>query len=154
MPKQSYAIALGSNKRGRHGSPRHEVMAALARIGPVSGASPIVETPPLGPSRRRYANMVAIIESNLSPPDLLTHLKAIERDFGRRPGKRWGSRVIDLDIILWSEGSWADRQITVPHPAFRERRFVLDPLLAVAARWRDPVSGYSVRQLHYRAARG
>src|SRR3546814_19903770 len=78
-------------------------------------------TPPLGPTIRRFANMVAIIESDDDPPALLRRLKAIEHAFGRRRGRRWGARVIDLDIILWSGGAGADAWLTVPHRAFRER---------------------------------
>ncbi|OYY79648.1 MAG: 2-amino-4-hydroxy-6-hydroxymethyldihydropteridine diphosphokinase [Sphingomonas sp. 28-62-20] len=150
MPMQSYAIALGSNRRGRHGSPREEVRAALRAIGGVIAASPIIDTPPIGPSIRRFANMVAIIESTLSPPELMRRLKAIERAYGRRRGRRWGARVIDLDIILWSGGCWVDRAVTLPHPQFRGRAFVLDPLAAIARDWRDPVTGLRVGQLRHR----
>jgi 2-amino-4-hydroxy-6-hydroxymethyldihydropteridine diphosphokinase len=145
-----YVIALGSNRMGRHGRPREEVRAASAEIGGMVAMSPIIETVPIGPSIRRYANAALLVESAESPPDLLARLKAIERDFGRRRGQSWGARVIDLDIILWSEGAWSSAGLTVPHPAFRDRDFVIGPLLRVAAAWRDPISGLSVRQLHHR----
>ncbi|MCX8475226.1 MAG: 2-amino-4-hydroxy-6-hydroxymethyldihydropteridine diphosphokinase [Sphingomonas sp.] len=147
MPTYRYAIALGSNRRGRHGSPEAEIAAALAALGGVLAVSPLLRTPPLGPSKRRFANAAALIESDEEPPALLARLKAIERGFGRRRGRNWGARVIDLDIILWSEGAWGGPGLTVPHAAFRERDFVLRPLLAVASGWRDPVSGLSVRQI-------
>lgn len=150
MELQSYAIAIGSNRRGRYGTPSDQVRAALAAVGGVVAASRIVMTAPVGPSSRRFANMAAIIETSLTPPQLLDRVKQVERDFGRRRGRRWGSRVIDLDIILWRGGSWSDRALIVPHPAFRGRRFVLDPLAAIAPAWRDPITGLSVRQLHYR----
>ncbi|WP_163535997.1 2-amino-4-hydroxy-6-hydroxymethyldihydropteridine diphosphokinase, partial [Klebsiella pneumoniae] len=70
------------------------------------------------------------------PPALLRRLKAIERGFGRRRGRNWGARVIDLDIILWSGGSWGEPALTVPHRLFRGREFVLAPLARVAAGWR------------------
>ena len=147
MPTYRYAIALGSNRRGRHGSPEAEIAAALAALGDVVAVSPLLRTPPLGPSKRRFANAAALIESDEGPPALLARLKAIERGFGRRRGRNWGARVIDLDIILWSGGAWSGPGLTVPHAAFRARDFVLRPLLAVAADWRDPVSGRSVRQI-------
>src|SRR3546814_9871114 len=78
MARTSYVVALGSNRRGRHGSPRAEIAAALTAIGGVTAVSPIMTTPPLGPSIRRFANMVAIIESDDDPPALLRRLKAIE----------------------------------------------------------------------------
>lgn len=153
MGTTSYAIALGSNRPGRHGPPERELAAALAALGHVRAVSPIIHTPPLGPSIRRFVNAVAILESSEIPPELLARLKAIERSFGRRPGQRWGARVIDLDIVLWSGGAWGDPALTIPHPRFRERDFVLAPLAAVAPCWRDPVTGHTVRQLHARLTR-
>ncbi len=101
----------------------------------------------MGDSRRSYANAVALIESELAPPALLKHLKAVERTHGRRPGRRWGARPIDLDIIGWSGGVWRSRTLTIPHPAFRTRRFVLAPLVEVAPDWRDPVTMLTARHL-------
>lgn len=145
-----YVIALGSNRMGRHGRPRDEVRAASRAIGGVVALSPIIETAPVGPSIRRYANAVVVVESREAPPDLLARLKAIERDFGRRRGERWAARVIDLDIILWSKGAWASAGLIVPHPAFRSRAFVLTPLCRIAPDWRDPISGRTIRQIDYR----
>ena len=145
-----YVIALGSNRSGRHGRPAQEVTAALLLLGDVIAVSPVMMTPPLGPASRRYANAAAVITTPETPPVLLARLKAVERAFGRRRGQRWGSRVLDLDIILWSQGAWSDRQVTVPHPAFRQRHFVLEPLMRVAPDWRDSVTGLTVRQLHHR----
>lgn len=141
MPLTSYIVALGSNRRGRHGSPRREVAAALAAIGGIRAVSRIHETAPLGPSIRRFANAVAWIDTDEQPDALLCRLKRIERAFGRRRGQRWGARVIDLDIVLWSGGAWCARDLTVPHPQYRARRFVLAPLAEIAPRWRDPLSG-------------
>jgi 2-amino-4-hydroxy-6-hydroxymethyldihydropteridine diphosphokinase len=142
-----YAIAIGSNRRGRQGVPRDEVAAAIAALAGVLAVSPIVETAPIGPSIRRFANACALIESGETPDALLARLKAIERDFGRRRGQRWGERVIDLDIILWSGGCWSSSALTVPHRLFRTRDFVLRPLAAIAPDWRDPLTARTVRQL-------
>jgi len=147
-----YAIALGSNRRSRHGGPAATLRAALARLQPVA-VSRTHATPALGPAGRGFANAVAIVESRLAPDALLVELKALERAFGRRPGRRWGARVLDLDIILWSEGPWGGPGPIVPHAAFRERAFVLEPLAEVAADWRDPVGGLTVRQLLARLRR-
>jgi 2-amino-4-hydroxy-6-hydroxymethyldihydropteridine diphosphokinase len=153
VTRTSYAIAIGSNRRGRHGSPEREVAAAIAALGRISARSLTLRTAPLGPSDRRFANAVVMLESDEEPPALLDRLKGIERDFGRRRGRTWGARVIDLDIILWSGGAWGESRLTVPHPRFRERDFVLVPLVQVAPGWRDPVSGLSVRQLAARLRR-
>ena len=151
-----YLIALGSNVRHvRFGPPRRVLAAALARLEAegvrVLAAAPVVETEPVGPSIRRFANSAAVIETVLEPEPLLALLKRIERDFGRRAsGQRWRARVLDLDLILWSGGPWASPALTIPHPLFRTRAFVLDPALAVASDWRDPLTGATVRQLHAR----
>jgi len=79
------------------------------------------------------------VESPLDPPAMLAALKAIERKFGRRPGRRWGERVLDLDIVAWSGGRFASRGLTIPHPRLADRDFVLGPLAAVAPSW--PISG-------------
>jgi len=149
-PPYRYAVALGSNRPGRHGPPRREVAAAVAALGEVLAVSRIVGSAPLGPSSRRFANAAALIATDESPRALLARLKRLERDFGRRPGRRWGARVIDVDIILWSGGTWADEALTIPHRAFRDRRFVLAPLAEIVPAWRDPITGRTIRQLAYR----
>lgn len=152
-PVQGYVVALGSNRRGRHGAPAAELRAALAAIGGVVKASPVISTAPLGPSRRRFANAAALIESDELPPVLLARLKRIEQAFGRRRGRRWDSRVIDLDIILWSGGAWGEPGLTIPHPLFRNRDFVLKPLLTLVPGWRDPITARTIRQLAVRCVR-
>ena len=146
MVTTSYAIALGSNRRSRHGSPAATLRAAIAALGGGT-VSAIRATPALGPAGRSFANAVAIVESELAPDELLAGLKAIERGFGRRPGRRWGPRVLDLDIILWSGGAWGGPGPIIPHPAYRTRGFVLQPLAEIAPGWRDPLTGATVRQL-------
>jgi 2-amino-4-hydroxy-6-hydroxymethyldihydropteridine diphosphokinase len=146
MAVTSYAIALGSNRRSRHGSPAQTVRAAAGAIG-AKHLSRIRATPALGPAGRSFANAVALVESDLEPPALLAMLKQTERAFGRRGGRRWGPRVLDLDIILWSGGAWAEGGLVIPHPAFRGRRFVLEPLAELVPGWRDPIAGVTPRQL-------
>ena len=152
MAKTSYAVALGSNRRSRHGSPAATVAAAAHAIG-AEALSTIRTTPAFGPAGRSFANAAALVTSRLAPDELIGRLKEIERGFGRRGGRRWGPRVLDLDILLWSEGIWAAPGLVIPHPAFRERRFVLEPLAELAPDWRDPVGSASVRQLLHRLSR-
>ena len=153
---QRYLIALGSNKRHhRHGAPAGVLAAALDALAAqgvaVVAAAPFVQSAPLGPSKRRYANGAALIESDLDPEELLALLKSTERQFGRRSGgQRWASRVLDLDIVLWSGGAWSSPDLTVPHKSFRQRDFVLRPARALAPLWRDPITGLSLNHLHAR----
>ena len=118
------------------------------------GAGPVLLSDPVGPSRRRYANSAAVVETALAPPELLAVLKRVERAFGRRAGgQRWASRVLDLDIILWNGGTFAGPDLTVPHRLFRTRHFVLVPAAAIAPTWRDPVTGLTLRHLRARLTR-
>ena len=150
-----YAIAIGSNRpHGRFGRPATVVEAAIARLDRDFGlfdASPILLNKAHGGAGRDFANAVALVESPSSPPDVLQALKAIERDFGRRRGRRWGSRVLDLDIVAWSGGKWRSRKLTVPHPAAGTRTFVIVPFAAIAPRWR--IAGATSRQLASRLAK-
>ena len=152
---QLYAIAIGSNRpHGRFGRPQGVVEAAIARLDEEFGlfdASPIVLNAAHGGAGRDFANAVALVESPLDPPAALSRLKSLEREFGRRPGRRWGPRVLDLDIVLWSGGKFRSRRLTIPHPQLARRSFVLQPLSAIAPGWR--VGGLSVRHLAHRLAR-
>jgi 2-amino-4-hydroxy-6-hydroxymethyldihydropteridine diphosphokinase len=150
-----YAIAIGSNRpHGRFGRPAGVVEAAIARLDQEFGlfdASPIVLNAAHGGAGRDFANAVALVESGLRPPEMLTRVKTLEREFGRRRGRRWGARVLDLDVLLWSGGKWRSRRLTIPHPRLASRSFVLQPLAAVAPGWR--VDALSVRHLAHRLAR-
>ncbi len=149
MTTAIYAIGIGSNRRGRHGGPHREVRAAIAALGAVVACARIMDSAPLGPSIRRFANTAVLIASDESPPMLLARLKRIEAAFGRRRGRRWGARVIDLDILLWSGGVWRDPRLTVPHVGLAQRAFVLRPLVGIAPDWRDPASRRTIRQLSH-----
>ena len=155
MGKTSYAVALGSNRRhGRHGAPSAVIAAALAEMTAaglqIVAVSKTHLTHAVGGAGRAFANAAALLECSLDPPELLGELKSIERRFGRRPGRRWGPRVLDLDILLWSGGAWESGGLVVPHPAYRTRDFVLRPLAEIAPDWRDPLTGATVRQLLHR----
>ena len=136
---QLYAIAVGSNRpHGRFGRPPAVVESAIARLDEDFGlfdASPIIINRAVGGAGRDFANAVALVESDLQPPQMLRRLKAIERGFGRRGGRRWGARVLDLDIVDWSGGKWRSRSLSVPHKSAVARGFVIEPLAAIAPGW-------------------
>jgi 2-amino-4-hydroxy-6-hydroxymethyldihydropteridine diphosphokinase len=119
----------------------------------VFSQSAVIDSAPIGPSQRRYANAAAVVSTELDPPALLSRLLEIEAHFGRvRRGQPWQARVLDLDILLWSGGIWADTnpELAIPHPALRIRGFVLTPAAMIAPDWRDPVTGLTIRQLQSR----
>ena len=151
-----YAIAVGSNRpHGRHGRPPGVVGAAIAQLDQSFGlfdASPIILNPATGGAGRDFANAAVLIESSLGPLAMLAELKGIERAFGRRPGRRWGTRVLDLDILAWSGGAVASRTLTIPHPRLAKRVFAIGPLAMIAPFWRL-IGPLNARHLAARLAR-
>ena len=151
-----YAIAIGSNRpHGHYGRPPGVVAAVVARLDEEFGlfdASPILLNRAHGPAGRDFANAVALVESDLDPVAMLDRLKGMERAFGRRRGKRWGPRVLDLDLVAWSGGRWRSRRLAIPHGALRARAFVLRPLAKIAPWWRIE-GALTARHLAARLAR-
>ena len=124
-------VALGANLAERETTLRRalDLLAADPRIDVVA-VSAFRETDPVGyADQPRFVNAVAAIETELSAPELLACLLAVERRLGRvRDGRRFGPRTIDLDLLVHGDEVVAERDLTVPHPRLHERRFVLEPL--------------------------
>ena len=119
----------------------------------VERVSRLLPTAPLGPGGRRFANAALVARWTGDARTLLRVLKAVEREFGRRGGRRWGDRVLDLDILGLGDVVMRAPGLSLPHPALHLRRFVLDPLAQVAPDWRHPVQNATVRQLRARLLR-
>jgi 2-amino-4-hydroxy-6-hydroxymethyldihydropteridine diphosphokinase len=142
------AIALGSNLGDRR---KHLEVAASRLSAFVTGlrVSTIRETEPFGVAEPQpsYLNAVAVGSTTLEPEALLAELLTIEQARGRaRPSPR-APRTLDLDLILFGDCVIDRPGLALPHPRFRERLFVLQPLAELAPDWKDPVSGKIVSQL-------
>jgi 2-amino-4-hydroxy-6-hydroxymethyldihydropteridine diphosphokinase len=142
-------VGLGSNEGDREG---HLVAAlqALSRIDAVAvlRCSSLFDSAPVGPDQPRFLNAVVALECTLPPLRLLTILKRIEQDLGRRPNSaRWGPRPIDLDILVWDGEVVAEPHLQVPHLELHKRRFALEPLAELAPRLQHPVLGVTVKEL-------
>src|SRR5262249_5971347 len=109
-------------------------------------ASSLYESEPLGNAKTWFVNSVIEVETDLAPEALLKKLKAIEEAMGRKrvKGKRWGSRIIDLDILLFDQDVIDKRTLKIPHPEMHKRRFVLLPLAELAPQVIHPQLGQTV----------
>lgn len=152
------AVALGSNLGDRLAN-LERAAARLERLGRLAALSPVYETAPVGGAPQGpFYNAAAVLETCLGAEALLAGLLDIERELGRVRGERWGPRLIDLDLILHGWTVTRTDAATVPHPRYRERRFVLAPLVDAWPEARDPdgtpaadmlacLSGQEVRRL-------
>jgi len=94
-----------------------------------------------------FLNAAATGESLLPARAVLDVLLAVEQDFGRERPYGGAPRTLDLDLILYGDQVIDMPGLTVPHPRFRERRFVLEPLAEIAPDWIDPVTGRTIAEL-------
>ena len=141
------AIALGSNLGDRERLLGEALLALSATVHDLRVSS-FHDTAPVGVGPQpRFLNAAVVGDTALDPPALLRELLAIERRFGRERVSPGAARTLDLDLILYGEVTHDEPGLVVPHPRFRERRFVLAPLAEVAGDWRDPVTGLTVREL-------
>ena len=143
------AIALGSNLGDRERYLR-DALAALASDIAALRLSTFHETEPVDMPGNppRVVNAAAAGETSLGARDLLERLLEVERQLGRERPYPGASRTVDLDLILYGDEIIDEPPtLVVPHPRFRERRFVLEPLAEVAGDWIDPVTRRSVSEL-------
>jgi 2-amino-4-hydroxy-6-hydroxymethyldihydropteridine diphosphokinase len=147
------AIALGSNLPSAYGPPEanlREALHRLAALGRVTAVSTFHATDPVGYlDQPRFLNAAALLETNLSPLDLLHALLAIEQAMGRdrSTAAPKGPRIIDLDLLLYRDLILQTPELTLPHPALHERRFVLAPLAEIAPTLSHPTLHRSIADL-------
>ncbi len=148
MPPTPVAIALGSNLGDRHAH-LTAACAAIARLLDEVVVSAFYETAPEGvpDAQPPYVNAALTGTTHLPPASLLDALRAIEDAAGRQRPYRYAPRTLDLDLILYGNRVVREAGLDVPHPRFRERRFVLEPLAEIAGDWRDPVTGSTISAL-------
>jgi 2-amino-4-hydroxy-6-hydroxymethyldihydropteridine diphosphokinase len=163
--KRLAAIALGSNLASHWGDRAANLREAVKRVEPlgaVRAVSSFYDTEPVGFTEQPdFLNAAMLLETELEPVELMRALLAIERAMGRdrTAVAAKGPRVIDLDLLLMDDvvlasargrsarGRSAQTELTLPHPAMAQRRFVLEPLAEIAPNFVDPVSGRTVAEL-------
>jgi 2-amino-4-hydroxy-6-hydroxymethyldihydropteridine diphosphokinase len=139
------AIALGSNL-GDRASHLDFAVSRLRSILDDSRVSTYLETVPIdvvGP-QGPFLNAALVGGFDGGARELLDLLLAIEAERGRERPHPGAARTLDLDLVLFGDLVVDDGDLVVPHPRFRDRRFVLEPLAQVAGEWSDPVTGLTV----------
>ena len=143
-------LGLGSNQ----GSPKENLdraLTALTQVGRVLDTAPYILSKPEGyDAQPDFVNTVAILETELTPAQLLLKLQALEKELGRVKTFPNGPRVIDLDILFYDDQEIFDTDVMlfVPHPRLHEREFVLKPLSYLRPDFTHPTLGKTISQLY------
>jgi 2-amino-4-hydroxy-6-hydroxymethyldihydropteridine diphosphokinase len=142
-------LGLGSNVGERHrflNAAAHE-LKRLDRTKAIWSSS-VYETEPFGKhDQPKFLNAVVELETELAPPELLHHVKALEQRVGRTPSERWGPREIDVDILLYDGVVHDDENLKVPHAELEKRRFFLVPFREIAPEVVHPISGMTIEEM-------
>lgn len=163
-------IGIGGNLISRFGSATSTVQEAITRLEDdinltVVRTSPLYKSRPMPVSDQPdYINAAILVQTELNPGQLLAVLQNMELEMGRMPSDRWGSRIIDLDILAYerevlpSKSSWDEithtmdpravvHEAVVPHPRLHERAFASVPFAKIAPKWRHPVFGTTIADI-------
>jgi 2-amino-4-hydroxy-6-hydroxymethyldihydropteridine diphosphokinase len=146
-PEAEAFVGLGSNLGDRLQNLQRAVSLLAEREGiSVLRSSRVYETEPVGPPQPDYLNAVVEVRTSLRPNDLLDACLEVEQEMGRVRAERWGTRVIDLDVLTHDREEVDEPSLQIPHPRMHERPFVLVPLLELTA---DPhlPGGRTLRRL-------
>jgi 2-amino-4-hydroxy-6-hydroxymethyldihydropteridine diphosphokinase len=140
-------LSLGSNLGDREHSLR-EAISRLETVGRVVSVSSLYETEPVEfADQEWFLNCVVALETTMTPEQLMGALLNIEQSMGRQRVQKKGPRTIDLDILLYGDAALDSPDLTIPHPAMHQRRFVLEPLAEIAPDARHPALKKTAREL-------
>lgn len=145
---EEVVIAIGSNLGDRLSMIRNtgKFLDSLSETAVVKAS--IWESEPVGGAKYRFLNTAAKITTRLTPPELLIELKDFEQISGRDVNPvRWEPRILDLDIIRYGKIVYEDHSLTIPHPEYHNRLFVLLPMNEIDTKWVDPQLGLSLEEL-------
>lgn len=142
-------LSLGSNQGDRLNSLVEATKLINIHVGEVILNSPVFESEPWGfIAKTTFYNLVLLVETVLKPQHVLTEILKIEKELGRiRSGKVYISRIIDIDILFYDDAQIDEGSLAIPHPRLQLRRFVLEPLAAIAPGLDHPVFHITILQM-------
>ncbi len=140
-------LSLGSNLNDRYANLQRAI-AALQEHFTITAISPVYLTEPWGDTDQpAFLNVCVAATTNMPPHDALRLIKATEADMGREPARRWGPRLIDIDILFYDKLILSDQELIIPHPRIGERAFVLAPLADIIPDFRHPQTGETIEDM-------
>ena len=140
-------LSLGSNLNDRYANLQRAI-AALQKHFTITAISPVYLTEPWGDTDQPAFLNICVAAATTTPPlDALRLIKALEADMGREPTRRWGPRLIDIDILFYDKLILADQELTIPHPRIAERAFVLAPLADIIPDFLHPQTGETIEEM-------
>lgn len=145
-PSEKYVLLTGCDLGNRELTLSEAAKLIEETIGPIVSQSKFMETEPWGfESDTRFLNQALMVETNLTPEEILTKILLIEESLGRiRNSTQWSSRTIDIDILCSENVQYESKTLTIPHKYLHERAFALSPLCQIAPNWKHPELG-----MHY-----
>jgi 2-amino-4-hydroxy-6-hydroxymethyldihydropteridine diphosphokinase len=144
----SVFLLLGSNLGNRQAYLQEAIEHIALDIAEVVKMSSVYETQSWGKTDEPdYLNQVILLKTELNPQEILQKILNIEIEMGRKREEKWGSRIIDIDILFYDSVIISEAGLTIPHPELHNRRFTLAPLSEIAPDFIHPVLKKNVLQL-------
>jgi len=141
-------LLLGSNLGDRQLLLQTAIAKIAKRVGPVLEKSALYETQSWGKTDEPdYLNQVILLKTDLSPNIVLNKILEIETGMGRRRYEKWGSRLIDIDILFYNDEIIKQHGLEIPHPELHKRRFTLEPLAEIAPDFIHPLINKTMLEL-------
>jgi len=144
-------LHLGSNLGDRHQNLQRSILEITQTVGQVIQQSSIYQTEAWGETEQPdFLNQSVLANTDLSPQEVLTRILEIETEMGRIREKKWGPRIIDIDLLFYDDLILTTPSLTIPHPQISFRNFVLIPTMEIFGDFIHPVFNLSVEELYLR----
>jgi 2-amino-4-hydroxy-6-hydroxymethyldihydropteridine diphosphokinase len=143
-------LLLGSNLGNREWFLNRAAEEIEAAIAPIIKRSAIHQTAAWGKTDEPdYLNQVLMLQTDMPAPDILQTILAIELLLGRERKEKWGSRTIDIDILLYGDEIISQPGLVVPHPQLHKRKFAMEPLIEIAPKLVHPIFNRTIEELNH-----